>query len=98
VKGAKQMGNCVSVIINTVLLGAVYIVGVGVTSIVSKLVGKRFLDMKLRTAVGNAAGKTVGKASGKTTGKAVGKRIGKDTYWEDLDIKGRPLKEHYKQF
>lgn len=43
-KGVKNFGSCISDIINTVLLGFVYIVGVGITSIIARLNKKRFLD------------------------------------------------------
>jgi len=46
-KGMTTFGNDISTIVNTVLLFVVYVVGIGVTSIVAKIIGKKFLDMKL---------------------------------------------------
>ncbi len=47
-EGMKVFGYNISIIINSILLSAVYIIGVGITSIIAKLSGKHFLDMKLR--------------------------------------------------
>lgn len=46
-EGMKDFGYNISIIVNSVLLSAVYIIGVGITSIIAKLSGKHFLDMKL---------------------------------------------------
>lgn len=45
-KGTKDFGHNISTIINSVLLSIVYIIGVGLTSVIAKLVGKHFLDTK----------------------------------------------------
>lgn len=45
--GVKGFGECIAVIINTVLLSVVYIIGVGITSIVAKISGKHFLENKI---------------------------------------------------
>ncbi len=49
-KGAKEgmslFGQNIALIVNTFLLFMVYLVGVGMTSLIAKLVGKHFLDMK----------------------------------------------------
>ncbi|MBI4439273.1 hypothetical protein HY640_05040 [Candidatus Woesearchaeota archaeon] len=42
--GLHDFGSCISTIVNSVLLAVAYVAGVGVTSIVAKVVGKRFLD------------------------------------------------------
>jgi hypothetical protein len=52
-KGFKEgiesfVGN-IKIIVNTVLLSIVYIIGIGLTSIFAKILGKHFLDMKLST-------------------------------------------------
>ena len=47
-EGFKNFGSGVSIIINTLLLLLVYFLGVGLASIFAKLVGKHFLDMKLK--------------------------------------------------
>jgi len=44
--GLKSYGHTISILINTVLLLVTYLVGVGITSIVARLVGKKFLDNK----------------------------------------------------
>ncbi len=45
--GQKMFGEDISRIVNTVLLTIVYILGVGLTSIVAKLAKKNFLDLKI---------------------------------------------------
>lgn len=45
-KGMKSFGECISIIVNSLLLSVVYLVGVGVTSIFARLFGKHFLDKK----------------------------------------------------
>ena len=71
-KGMKEFGHCISIIINTVLLSIVYIIGVGITSIIAKLAGKQFLELKLNKKA--------------------------KTYWNNLNIKKRPIDEYYRQF
>jgi cytochrome c biogenesis protein CcdA len=46
-KGMESFGQTISVIINSVLLTAVYLIGVGLTAVAAKLLGKRFLETKL---------------------------------------------------
>jgi hypothetical protein len=46
-KGQKGFGESISSIINSVLLGIVYVLGVGLTSIFAKIFGKRFLEKKI---------------------------------------------------
>jgi len=45
-EGSKMFGELISSIINLVLLSFVYFVGVGLTSIVARISGKRFIDNK----------------------------------------------------
>jgi len=45
-KGMNDFGTNISTIINSVLLSLVYISGAGFTSLIAKLFGKHFLDMK----------------------------------------------------
>ncbi len=45
-KGMKSFSDNLSIIINFLLLSIVYLVGIGLTSIVAKLFSKHFLDMK----------------------------------------------------
>ncbi|MEK7122254.1 MAG: hypothetical protein AAB855_00190 [Patescibacteria group bacterium] len=45
--GMKAFGQLIASIINSALLLIVYLIGVGITSIIAKLVGKRFLETKL---------------------------------------------------
>ena len=49
-EGVKEFGSNISVIVNSVLLGIVYLLGVGLTSIFSKIRKKHFLDMKISDA------------------------------------------------
>ncbi|MBI2543297.1 MAG: hypothetical protein HYW24_03865 [Candidatus Aenigmarchaeota archaeon] len=46
-KGMKGFGLNISTIVNTVLLSVVYVVGVGLTSILAKISKKRFLEMTI---------------------------------------------------
>ena len=46
-KGFEEFGHLISGIVNSLLLTVVYILGVGLTSIVAKIVGKKFLERKL---------------------------------------------------
>jgi len=45
-KGFKDFGQLIAVLINSALLAIVYIIGVGVTSIIAKLSHKHFLETK----------------------------------------------------
>lgn len=45
-KGMTEFGNNLGVIINSLLLSIVYLIGVGLTSIFAKIVGKHFFGMK----------------------------------------------------
>jgi len=44
--GFKEFGDGITIIVNSILLTLVYIVGVGITAIVAKVVGKDFLEME----------------------------------------------------
>ena len=44
-KGIHNFGQCIAIIINSVLLSIVYLLGVGLTSIFAKLSNKHFLDV-----------------------------------------------------
>ena len=46
-RGLRNFGYNIALIINSILLSLVYLVGVGLTSIIAKIFGKHFLDMKL---------------------------------------------------
>lgn len=43
-KGFKQFGHIINNIINFVLLSVVYFIGVGITFLVAKIMGKHFLN------------------------------------------------------
>jgi len=43
----KRLGIITNTIINSILLTIVYLIGVGITSIIAKLFRKQFLDVKL---------------------------------------------------
>jgi large-conductance mechanosensitive channel len=45
-KGFKDFGHIITNIVNFILLSIVYFVGIGPTSIVAKISGKHFLDLK----------------------------------------------------
>jgi hypothetical protein len=44
--GMKKFGSDISIIVNTILLFVVYIIGVGITALVAKIVRKHFLVLK----------------------------------------------------
>ena len=46
-KGMKDFSENVSTIVNSVFLSIVYLIGVGITSIIAKVMKKRFLDTKI---------------------------------------------------
>ena len=50
-KGMKQYGEKITTFVNTVLLLLVYMVGVGVTSLVARIFGKHFLERKTSKTV-----------------------------------------------
>jgi len=45
-KGLKLFGEAISSIINIILLSGVYLLGVGLTSLIAKLFSNRFLNLK----------------------------------------------------
>ena len=70
-KGMKIFGDNLAITINTLLLFFVYIIGVGITSIIAKLFRKHFLETKLSK---------------------------KDSYWDNLNLKEKPIEKYYRQF
>lgn len=46
-KGMEEFGNNLFLIVNTVLLSLVYLIGIGLTSLLAKMVGKHFLEKKM---------------------------------------------------
>lgn len=46
-KGQKMFGETIAVIVNSVLLTLVYIVGIGITSIVARIFKKKFLETEI---------------------------------------------------
>ena len=46
-RGASILGLAITTFVNSVLLFFVYIFGVGITSIIGKIAGKEFLDMRV---------------------------------------------------
>jgi len=45
-EGLKDFGGNISIVVNTILLSFVYLIGVGLTSIIAKIFKKRFLQLK----------------------------------------------------
>lgn len=45
--GFRYFGKTIEKLVNSVLLLAVYLIGIGLTSVLAKIVGKRFLDTKI---------------------------------------------------
>lgn len=73
-KGMREAGLCSAMVINSLLLLVVYVVAVGITALVARIAGKRFLDAH---------------SSDRKT---------KKSYWSDLNLTTKPLKEYYRQF
>ena len=46
-EGFKLYGEVIATVVNSVLLTIVYVIGVGLTSIFTKVIGKKFLEMKI---------------------------------------------------
>lgn len=46
-KGMATFGQTIAIIVNSILLLFVYLIGVGFTSVLSRIFGKKFLDLKL---------------------------------------------------
>ena len=46
-EGQKSFGETIAVLVNSVLLSLVYFIGFGGTSIIAKIFGKHFLDLKI---------------------------------------------------
>ena len=47
IEGSKEFGLSINILVITSLLTVVYVLGVGVTSIVAKAIGKHFLNTQL---------------------------------------------------
>ncbi|OGJ16077.1 hypothetical protein A3K73_05710 [Candidatus Pacearchaeota archaeon RBG_13_36_9] len=71
-KGQKAFGEDIAAIVNSVILSVVYIFGVGLTSIMSKIAGKSFLHKRFEEE--------------------------KKSYWSDLNLTRKELKEYCRQF
>lgn len=70
-KGMGNFSSSIALLVSAILLALVYFIGAGLTSVIAKLSGKHFLEMKL---------------------------LKKGTYWSDLNLKTKPLKEYCRQF
>ena len=46
-EGQKSFGDSIAALINAILLSLVYFIGVGGTSIIAKIFGKHFLELKI---------------------------------------------------
>lgn len=46
-QGMKDFGENIAAIINSAALSISYFIGVGITAIIAKIVGKKFLDKKI---------------------------------------------------
>ncbi|MFH1399892.1 MAG: hypothetical protein ABIH41_00075 [Nanoarchaeota archaeon] len=47
-KGFKRFGQHITTLINSILLSIVYILGVGITSLIARIAGKKFMDTSSR--------------------------------------------------
>ena len=43
----NEFGNTIAIVINSILLSIVYFIGIEITSLVAKLIGKKFLEEEL---------------------------------------------------
>jgi cytochrome c biogenesis protein CcdA len=43
--GMQNFGKIITAVVNTILLSLVYILGVGITAILAKMTGKKFLNL-----------------------------------------------------
>ena len=71
-EGQKSFGEDIAIIINFLLLSLAYLFGIGITSMIAKIISKSFLDLKIDK---NAK-----------------------TYWQELNLGKKPIKEYYRQF
>ena len=71
-KGMERFGLDIATLVNTIFLIPVYFIGVGFTSMLARITGKRFLELKLNKKM--------------------------KSYYNNLNIKKRPLDEYYRQF
>ncbi len=46
-KGQKAFGEDIAQIVNLIVLSVVYIIGIGITSLIAKIVGKHFLELNM---------------------------------------------------
>ncbi len=49
-KGMEEFGYTIAIIVNSILLSVVYFFGVGITSLIAKIVGKNFLEEELNNS------------------------------------------------
>ncbi|KHO51036.1 MAG: hypothetical protein QT04_C0047G0031 [archaeon GW2011_AR11] len=47
-EGMHLFGQNIALIINTILLTAVYVLGVGMTSLIAKMAGRHFLETRMK--------------------------------------------------
>jgi len=47
-KGMEEFGKGINVLVNLALLTLVYAIGIGLTSIAAKIIGKRFLETEIK--------------------------------------------------
>lgn len=90
-KGMKDFGNNISLIINSILLTIVYLIGVGITSIIAKLSEKSFLDSKLSKP---------DEFSQENSGVIKNKLFltEEKTYWNDLNLGRKNKEDYFRQF
>jgi len=48
-KGMKEFSQIITTIVNSILLSAVYILGIGLTSVVAKVMKKDFMNLKKKS-------------------------------------------------
>ncbi len=48
-EGFKEVGHTFVIFFNAIFLTIAYVLGIVITAVIARLVGKRFLDMEIRT-------------------------------------------------
>ena len=80
--GFKSFGLGVTNVVNAILLSLAYFLAVALTSVAARASKKEFLD------ISPSAGTSNGEEDA----------IPKESYWEDLNLYKKDIKEYYRQY
>ncbi len=84
----EPIGKFVSSIVNFVLLAMVYFIGIGIVSVIMKLFGKHFLELKSYR----------NKVSGELKNKEFLSKQNKSSNWHEHKLTKQPLEQYYRTF